>query len=71
MALSAETLGARLLSPKWSIAIDGVDEEQRQVILDGMKEFHFAPRDTLLDQGEPSDTLLLITNGRRRRRSPQ
>ncbi|MCK1357677.1 Crp/Fnr family transcriptional regulator [Bradyrhizobium sp. 199] len=64
MALSAETLGARLLSPKWSIAIDGVDEVQRQVILDRMKELHFAPRDTLFDQGEPSDTLLLITKGR-------
>lgn len=65
MALPAETaISAQRISPKWSIAIDGLDAAQRQVILDRMKGLSFDPREILFDQGEPSDTLLLINEGR-------
>lgn len=55
---------ARTLSPKWSIATDGLSASQRQMILDRMKAVSFDPKEVLFDQGEPSDTLLLVTEGR-------
>lgn len=65
MALPAEiTLPAHTLSPKWNIAIDGLDAAQRQVILDRMRAMSFDPRERLFDQGEPGDTMLLIVDGR-------
>ncbi|MCA6115437.1 Crp/Fnr family transcriptional regulator [Bradyrhizobium sp. WSM 1738] len=54
----------RMLSPKWSIATEGLSAAQRQMILDRMKAVSFDPKDILFDQGEPSDTLLLVTEGR-------
>jgi CRP-like cAMP-binding protein len=54
----------RTLSPKWGIAVEGLDAEQRQSILDRMKAVTYDPREILFDQGEPSDTLLLLTDGR-------
>lgn len=54
---------ARALSPKWSIATDGLDAAQRQTILDRMRAISYDPRAILFDQGEPSDTLLLVTEG--------
>ncbi|NOJ41864.1 Crp/Fnr family transcriptional regulator [Bradyrhizobium australiense] len=55
---------AGTLSPKWSIATEGLSAAQRQMILDRMKAVSFDPKETLFDQGEPSDTLLLVTEGR-------
>ncbi|MFO1110133.1 MAG: Crp/Fnr family transcriptional regulator [Bradyrhizobium sp.] len=55
---------ARTLSPKWGIAVEGLDAEQRQLILDRMRAVSYDPREILFDQGEPSDTLLLLTEGR-------
>jgi CRP-like cAMP-binding protein len=55
---------ARTLSPKWGIAIDGLDAAHHQLILDRMKAVSFEPREILFDQGEPSNTLLLLTKGR-------
>ncbi len=55
---------AKVLSPKWNIATEGLDAEQRQKILDRMKAISFDPRQILFEQGEPSDTLLLVTEGR-------
>jgi CRP-like cAMP-binding protein len=55
---------APLLSPKWSIATEGLDAEERQFILDRMRPLSFDPRAILFDQGEPSDTLVLLTEGR-------
>jgi CRP-like cAMP-binding protein len=55
---------ARALSPKWSIATEGLSAAQRQMILDRMKAVSFDPKEILFDQGEPSDTLLLVTEGR-------
>jgi CRP-like cAMP-binding protein len=55
---------ARVLSPKWSIATEGLGAAQRQMILDRMKAVSFDPKEVLFDQGEPSDTLLLVTEGR-------
>jgi CRP/FNR family transcriptional regulator, cyclic AMP receptor protein len=64
MKASSELLPqARTLSPKWAIATEGLDAAQRQVILDRMRAISFDPRAILFDQGEPSDTLLLITEG--------
>ncbi len=54
---------ARALSPKWSIATDKLDAAQRQTILDRMRAISYDPRTILFDQGEPSDTLLLVTEG--------
>ena len=53
-----------MLSPKWRIAVEGLDAEQRQAILDRMAAVSYDPRQILFDQGEPSDTLLLLTEGR-------
>jgi CRP-like cAMP-binding protein len=55
---------ARALSPKWSIATEGLSAAQRQMILDRMRAVSFDPKEVLFDQGEPSDTLLLVTEGR-------
>jgi CRP/FNR family transcriptional regulator, cyclic AMP receptor protein len=52
------------LSPKWGIAIDGLDTDERQLILDRMRPLSFAPKAVLFDQGEASDTLILLTGGR-------
>jgi CRP-like cAMP-binding protein len=51
-------------SPKWNIATEGLGAAQRQMILDRMKAVSFDPKEILFDQGEPSDTLLLVTEGR-------
>ena len=65
MALPAKIAApARTLSPKWRIAVDGLNAEQRQTICDRMTAVSFDPRQILFDQGEPSDTLLLLTEGR-------
>ncbi len=53
-----------MLSPKWSIATEGLDAEERQFILVRMRPLSFDPRAILFDQGEPSDTLVLLTEGR-------
>ncbi|WP_213287092.1 Crp/Fnr family transcriptional regulator [Bradyrhizobium sp. sGM-13] len=55
---------AGTLSPKWNIATEGLSAAQRQTILDRMKAVSFDPKEILFDQGEPSDTLLLVTEGR-------
>lgn len=46
------------------IATEGLDAEERQFILDRMRPLSFDPRAILFDQGEPSDTLVLLTEGR-------
>ncbi|MGH6642982.1 MAG: Crp/Fnr family transcriptional regulator [Bradyrhizobium sp.] len=51
-------------SPKWNIATEGLSAAQRQTILDRMKAVSYDPKAILFDQGEPSDTLLLVTEGR-------
>jgi CRP-like cAMP-binding protein len=53
-----------VLSPKWGIAIDGLDASQRQLILDRMSSISYDPQDVVFEQGEPSDTLLLVMQGR-------
>jgi len=55
---------APMLSPKWSIATEGLNAEERQFILVRMRPLSFDPRAILFDQGEPSDTLVLLTDGR-------
>ncbi|KRR30293.1 Crp/Fnr family transcriptional regulator [Bradyrhizobium retamae] len=55
---------ARTLSPKWNIATEGLSAAQRQTILDRMEVVSFEPKEILFDQDEPSDTLLLVTEGR-------
>ena len=53
-----------MLSPKWGIATEGLDTDERQLILDRMRPLSFAPKVVLFDQGEPSDTLILLAGGR-------
>lgn len=55
---------AKMLSPKWNIAIENLDADQRQVIFDRMKVLSYDPRAILFEQGEPSDTLVLVSDGR-------
>jgi CRP/FNR family transcriptional regulator, cyclic AMP receptor protein len=55
---------APILSPKWGIATEGLDAEERQFIFDRMRPLSFDPKAILFDQGEPSDTLVLLTEGR-------
>lgn len=55
---------AGIISPKWSIATDGLDAVQRQFILDRMISIAFGAHARIFEQGEPSDTLLLVTQGR-------
>jgi CRP-like cAMP-binding protein len=54
----------KTLSPKWGIATEGLDVDQRQIILSRMKPLSFDPHNLLFEQGEPSDTLVLISDGR-------
>jgi len=49
---------------KWSIATERLDAEERRFILDRMRPLSFDPRAILFDQGEPSDTFVLPTEGR-------
>ncbi|MGO4714810.1 Crp/Fnr family transcriptional regulator [Bradyrhizobium sp. 2TAF24] len=51
-------------SPKWRIATEGLDAAARQMLLDRMRSISYDARDALFDQGEPSDTLVLLTDGR-------
>ncbi|MBV9458049.1 MAG: Crp/Fnr family transcriptional regulator, partial [Bradyrhizobium sp.] len=53
-----------MVSPKWSIALNGLDAEERQLVHENMRPVYFEPRAVLFDQGEPSDTVLLIREGR-------
>lgn len=59
-SLALETV----FSPKWSIATDGLDAANRQKLLDRMKRLSFDAHSLIFDQGEPSDTLVLVTEGR-------
>lgn len=53
-----------IISPKWGIATEGLDASQRQLILDRMSAISYDAHHIVFEQGEPSDTLLLVTQGR-------
>jgi CRP-like cAMP-binding protein len=53
-----------VLSPKWGIAIEGLNASEQQRILNRMSSISYDVHDILFEQGEPSDTLLLVTHGR-------
>src|SRR5260370_39883376 len=55
---------APMRSQNWSTATERLDAEERQFILSRMRPLSFDPRAILFDQGEPSDTLVLLTEGR-------
>jgi len=54
----------KTLSPKWGIATEGLNDDQRHVITSRMRNTSYAPHNFLFEQGQPSDTLLLISDGR-------
>jgi CRP/FNR family cyclic AMP-dependent transcriptional regulator len=64
MRASFSTIAARPSSPKWNIAIAGLDDNRKQAILDKMRPLSFDPKALLFAQDEPSDTLILLVEGR-------
>jgi CRP/FNR family transcriptional regulator, cyclic AMP receptor protein len=54
----------KTLSPKWGIAIEGLDDDQQRTIMDRMRSISYDPHNMLFEQGEPSDSLILISDGR-------
>lgn len=52
------------LSPKWGIAMEGLGALHRQIVLDRMSAITCGSQEVLFEQGEPSDRLFLITQGR-------
>lgn len=54
----------KTFSPKWGIATEGLDATQRQEILDRMKPRQYDPHSLLFEQGQSSETLILISDGR-------
>jgi CRP-like cAMP-binding protein len=52
------------LSPKWGIAMEGLDAFHRKIVLDRMSSTSRDPQEVLFEQGEPSESLFVITQGR-------
>lgn len=52
------------LSPKWTLAMSGLSLGQRQQIRGCLRTVTLPPRAILFRQGAPSDTLVLIEDGR-------
>ena len=51
-------------SPKWNMALAGLTAEQRHLIRSRMRTVALEPRSILFRQGEPSDTLVVLEQGR-------
>lgn len=52
------------LSPKWSLALSGLSAAQRAEIRNCMRTLTLPPRSILFRQGTPSDTLVVLEEGR-------
>ncbi len=52
------------LSPKWGIALDGLDSDQKSQVLSRMRGEVFPPGSILFMQGNPSDRLFVVEQGR-------
>lgn len=54
----------RRSDPKWNRALDGLSHDEAEEIHRLMLSRPYAPRATLFRQGEPSDSLVVVRNGR-------
>lgn len=52
------------LSPKWSLALSGLSAAHRRDIRNCMRTLTLPPRSILFRQGAPSDTLVVLEDGR-------
>jgi CRP-like cAMP-binding protein len=52
------------LSPKWSLALSGLSGAQRNDVKRRMRTLTLPPRSILFRQGAPSDTLVVLEDGR-------
>ncbi|WP_375782708.1 Crp/Fnr family transcriptional regulator [Bradyrhizobium sp. Pha-3] len=52
------------LSPKWSLALAGLSAAQRKDIRSRMRTMTLPPRSILFRQGAPSDTMVVLEDGR-------
>ncbi len=51
-------------NPKWNQALQGLSHEEAEAVHRLMRARSYPPRAVILDQGEPSDTLVVVRNGR-------
>jgi len=54
----------RRTDPKWNRALEGLSHEEAEDIHRLMRSRPYAPRATIFMQGEPSDSLVVVRNGR-------
>lgn len=54
----------RAISPKWGVAIGGLTKPQLSTITGAMRDVAFPARSILFREGEPSDALFVVREGR-------
>lgn len=50
--------------PKWNRALEGLTHDEAEAVHRRMRGKRFAPRTVIFSQGEPSDNLVVVRNGR-------
>lgn len=51
-------------TPKWLMALSGLSPEEAESVHRRMRQRCFAPRTAIFQEGEPSDTLVVVRSGR-------
>jgi CRP-like cAMP-binding protein len=51
-------------APTWSMACEGLSDEQRRRVERHLRQREFAPRSRIFIQGEPGDAMLFVASGR-------
>ncbi len=51
-------------TPKWLMAMAGLSHEESEAVHRRMRPRSYAPRTSLFQEGDPSDTLVIVRNGR-------
>jgi CRP-like cAMP-binding protein len=51
-------------SPKWNQALQGLSHDEAEAVHSLMRARSYPPRGAIFGQGEPSDTLVVVRNGR-------
>lgn len=54
----------RRTDPKWNQALQGLSHEEAEAVHSLMRACSYSPRAVIFSQGEPSDTLVVVRNGR-------
>lgn len=51
-------------NPKWNQALQGLSHDEAEAVHSLMRARSYSPRGAIFSQGEPSDTLVVVRNGR-------